>query len=103
MVPLARDDVPHAASRILHVAAVARDEVDVEMEDGLSGGAADVEELASNQVAAWRRGTTSRWPGLTGNTSQRARTRRCSKATRSAAGMQKGQEAGSASLLVRPR
>jgi hypothetical protein len=39
----AGDDVSHAAGRVGDVAAVARDQVDVEVEDGLAGGFADVD------------------------------------------------------------
>jgi hypothetical protein len=54
VVALARDDVPHAAPWVVDVAAVARDQVDVQVEDGLAGGPADVDAdvVAVRAVAA---------------------------------------------------
>jgi hypothetical protein len=50
--------------------------VDVQVEDGLAGGFADVdadvEAVGSNQVGTCLRGTINRWPSLTGKASQRA-------------------------------
>ena len=43
VVALAGDDVADAAAWVGDVAGVARDEVDVEVEDGLAGGFADVD------------------------------------------------------------
>jgi len=95
---LAGDDVPDAAPWVGYVAAVARDEVDVQVEDGLACGFADVdadvEGLGSNQVGTCLRGTISRWPSLTGKASQRALVSGSSKAIRSWVGKQKGQAAG---------
>ena len=93
---LAGDGVPDAAPWVGYVAAVARDEVDVQVEDGLACGFADVdadvEGLGSNQVRTCLRGTISRWPSLTGKASQRALVSRSSKAIRSWVG-EKGQAA----------
>ena len=65
-----------AAPWVRYVAAVARDEVDVKVEDGLACGFADVdadvEAVGSNQVGTCLRGTIRRWPSLTGEASQRA-------------------------------
>src|SRR5574342_160482 len=95
---LAGDDVPDAAPGVGHVAAVARDEVDVQVEDGLACGFADVdadvEAVGSNQVGTCLRGTISGWPSLTGKASRRALVSRSSKAIRSWVGKQKGQAAG---------
>ena len=120
---LAGDDVADAAPWVGYVAAVARDEVDVQVEDGLACGFADVDAdveavgvvaaarssrpwsmaavmaarssvEASNQVGTCLRGTISRWPSLTGKASQRALVSRSSKAIRSWVGKQKGQAAG---------
>ena len=43
VVALAGDDVADAAAGVGHVAGVAGDQVDVEVEDGLAGGGADVD------------------------------------------------------------
>ena len=43
VVALARYGMPHTAARIRHIAAVARDDVDMKVPDGLPGGRASVE------------------------------------------------------------
>jgi hypothetical protein len=116
--------VSHAPAPIGHVAWIAGDDAQVEVGDRLPRGGphvdADVEavravplldqrtrsghgghqrlELLSarleNQVGTCRRGTTSMWPGFTGNASQRPRTRASSKATLSGAGKQEGHPPG---------
>ena len=42
VVPLGRDDVSNAPARVWHVTAVARNQVHVDVRDGLPGGRADV-------------------------------------------------------------
>ena len=64
--------------------------------------------VASNQVGAWRTGTSSAWPGATGNPSQRPRTRSPRWNMRSGGGSQKGQVEfdigeGASGLRARPR
>ena len=43
VVALARYDMPHAAARVRHITAVTRDDVDMQVPDGLPGGRAGVE------------------------------------------------------------
>ena len=50
IVAPARDHVPDTAGWVGHVAGVARDDVDVEVGDGLAGGLADVD---ADGVAVW--------------------------------------------------